>query len=70
MSIGIYLMRLEEKLSNIESENQVLSQQAMTVSPNGKSLSARPRTMIIQRTPKKWEYAQWRSKGGYTYHVY
>ncbi|GJT52189.1 myosin-17-like protein [Tanacetum coccineum] len=44
--------RLEEKLSNIESENQVLRQQALTMSPTGKSLSARPRTMIIQRTPE------------------
>lgn len=44
--------RLEEKLSNIESENQVLRQQALTMSPTGKSMSARPRTMIIQRTPE------------------
>ncbi|GJZ26476.1 hypothetical protein Tco_0570729 [Tanacetum coccineum] len=40
--------RLEEKLSNIESENQVLCQQAPTMSPTGKSLYARPRSMIIQ----------------------
>ncbi|KAI7727087.1 hypothetical protein M8C21_031579, partial [Ambrosia artemisiifolia] len=44
--------RLEEKLSNMESENQVLRQQALTMSPTGKSISARPRTMIIQRTPE------------------
>lgn len=44
--------RLEEKLSNMESENQVLRQQALTMSPTGKSMSARPRTMIIQRTPE------------------
>ncbi|KAF5812476.1 putative myosin ATPase [Helianthus annuus] len=44
--------RLEEKLLNMESENQVLRQQALTMSPTGKSISARPRTMIIQRTPE------------------
>ncbi|KAL9149749.1 hypothetical protein ABFS82_12G126000 [Erythranthe guttata] len=44
--------RLEEKLSNLESENQVLRQQALTMSPTGKSISARPRTTIIQRTPE------------------
>ncbi|KAF9680424.1 hypothetical protein SADUNF_Sadunf06G0119800 [Salix dunnii] len=45
------VQRLEEKLSNSESENQVLRQQALTMSPTGKSLSARPKSMIIQRTP-------------------
>ncbi|KAL6984622.1 hypothetical protein U1Q18_017998, partial [Sarracenia purpurea var. burkii] len=45
------VQRLEEKLSNMESENQVLRQQALTMSPTGKSLSARPKTTIIQRTP-------------------
>ncbi|GER37137.1 myosin XI [Striga asiatica] len=44
--------RLEEKLSNLESENQVLRQQALTMSPTGRSMSARPRTTIIQRTPE------------------
>ncbi|KAF3439646.1 hypothetical protein FNV43_RR17924 [Rhamnella rubrinervis] len=46
------VQRLEDKLSNSESENQVLRQQALTMSPTGKSLSARPRTVIIQRTPE------------------
>lgn len=41
-------IRLEEKLSNLESENQVLRQQALTMSPTGKAVSARPRTTIIQ----------------------
>ncbi|XP_031116312.1 myosin-17-like [Ipomoea triloba] len=45
------VQRLEEKLSNSESENQVLRQQALTMSPTGKTLSARPRTTIIPRTP-------------------
>ena len=39
---------MEEKISNSESENQVLRQQALAVSPTGKALSARPRTVIIQ----------------------
>ncbi|KAK8956163.1 hypothetical protein KSP40_PGU012718 [Platanthera guangdongensis] len=42
--------RMEEKLSNLESENQVLRQQALSISPTGRSLSARQRTMIIPRT--------------------
>ncbi|KAG4929577.1 hypothetical protein JHK85_047091 [Glycine max] len=46
------VQRLEEKISNAESENQVLRQQALAVSPTGKALSARPRTVIIQRTPE------------------
>ncbi|XP_073043958.1 myosin-17-like [Primulina eburnea] len=46
------VQRLEEKLSNLESENQVLRQQALTMSPTGKSISARPRMTIIQRTPE------------------
>ncbi|KAL8040274.1 hypothetical protein ABFX02_10G087500 [Erythranthe guttata] len=45
------VQRLEEKLSNSESENQVLRQQALTMSPTGKAISARSRTMIVQRTP-------------------
>ncbi|VFQ81338.1 unnamed protein product [Cuscuta campestris] len=46
-----YVQRLEEKLSNSESENQVLRQQALTMSPTGKTLSARQKTTIIPRTP-------------------
>ncbi|KAG8367188.1 hypothetical protein BUALT_Bualt16G0046600 [Buddleja alternifolia] len=46
------VQRLEEKLSNLESENQVLRQQALTMSPTGKSISARPRTTIVQRIPE------------------
>ncbi|KAJ6793899.1 myosin-17-like [Iris pallida] len=47
-----YVQRLEEKLSNLESENQVLRQQALAISPTGKALSVRPRTTIVQRTPE------------------
>ncbi|KAI6679691.1 hypothetical protein NL676_033572 [Syzygium grande] len=46
------VQRLEEKLSNTESENQVLRQQALTMSPTGKNLSARPKTIVMQRTPE------------------
>ncbi|XP_044485925.1 myosin-17-like isoform X2 [Mangifera indica] len=42
--------RLAEKVSNLESENQVLRQQALALSPTGRALSARPKTTIIQRT--------------------
>ncbi|CAB4288199.1 unnamed protein product [Prunus armeniaca] len=56
------VQRLEEKLSNTESENQVLRQQALTMSPTGKSLSSRPRTMIIQRTPENGNVLNGESK--------
>ncbi|KAK2412429.1 Myosin family protein with Dil domain-containing protein [Trifolium repens] len=46
------VQRLEEKISNAESENQVLRQQALVASPTGKALTARPRTVILQRTPE------------------
>jgi len=39
------LIRLEEKLSNLESENQVLRQQAVSMAPN-KFLSGRSRSTI------------------------
>ncbi|KAE9609909.1 putative myosin ATPase [Lupinus albus] len=46
------IQRLEDKISNSESENQVLRQQTLAVSPTGKPLSARPRTVIYQRIPE------------------
>ncbi|XP_038995062.1 myosin-17-like [Hibiscus syriacus] len=46
------LQRLEERLSNLESENQVLRQQALSMSPTGRALAARPKTTIFQRTPE------------------
>ncbi|KAE8667135.1 Myosin-12 [Hibiscus syriacus] len=42
----------KEKLSNLESENQVLRQQALSMSPTGRALAARPKTTIFQRTPE------------------
>ncbi|KAH9713487.1 Myosin-17 [Citrus sinensis] len=46
------VQRLAEKVSNLESENQVLRQQALAISPTAKALAARPKTTIIQRTPE------------------
>ncbi|KAE8674157.1 hypothetical protein F3Y22_tig00111769pilonHSYRG00496 [Hibiscus syriacus] len=43
---------LEEKLSNLESENQLHRQQALSMSPTGRALAARPNTTIFQRTPE------------------
>lgn len=40
--------RLEEKIANSESENQILRQQALAVSPTAKALTTRPKTVIIQ----------------------
>lgn len=39
------VIRLEEKLTNLESENQVLRQQAVSMAPN-KFLSGRSRSII------------------------
>ncbi|RVX03646.1 Myosin-17 [Vitis vinifera] len=44
--------RLEEKLSNLESDNQVLRQQALTILATAKALYARPKTPTLQRTPE------------------
>lgn len=38
--------RLEEKLTNLESENKVLRQQALTMAQNNKLLSGRSRSSI------------------------
>ncbi|XP_077248114.1 myosin-11-like [Tasmannia lanceolata] len=45
------LSRLEEKLANIESENKVLRQQAVSMAPNPKFLTARSKS-TIQRSPE------------------
>nr|GMC58944.1 myosin-17-like [Ipomoea batatas] len=46
------VQRLEEKLSNSTSENQVLRQQVLTMSPTEKTISIQPKTPIVQRTPE------------------
>ncbi|XP_010535820.1 PREDICTED: myosin-17 [Tarenaya hassleriana] len=46
------VQRLEEKLSNSESENQVLRQQALAISPTSRTMAVRSKTMILQRTPE------------------
>ncbi|CAL1413951.1 unnamed protein product [Linum trigynum] len=57
------VQRLEEKLSNAESENQVLRQQSLSMSPTGKSLSARPKSALSHRTPKNGNVANGEPKG-------
>nr|CAD1824242.1 unnamed protein product [Ananas comosus var. bracteatus] len=49
--------RLEEKNTNLESENQVLRQQAVVISPTARSLAANPKTTILQRTPENGNVA-------------
>lgn len=39
------MIRLEEKITNLESENQVLRQQAVSMAPN-KFLSGRSRSVV------------------------
>ncbi|CAA7059029.1 unnamed protein product [Microthlaspi erraticum] len=46
------VQRLEEKLSNSESEIQVLRQQALAISPTSRSMATRSKTMILPRTPE------------------
>ncbi|RVW23132.1 Myosin-17 [Vitis vinifera] len=65
-TLGTTLMafRLEEKLSNLESDNQVLHQQALTISATAKALYARPKTPILQAyccLPVYKSLLQWRS---------
>ncbi|CAM6054233.1 unnamed protein product [Sphagnum tenellum] len=45
------LQRMEEKLGNMESENQVLRQQSLVLSPT-KGLSNRFKSTVFQRTPE------------------
>ncbi|GAB2291863.1 hypothetical protein Dimus_026114 [Dionaea muscipula] len=45
------VQRLEEKLSNAESENQILRQQSLAMTPTEKTMPARAQTMILQRSP-------------------
>ncbi|GMH18090.1 hypothetical protein Nepgr_019931 [Nepenthes gracilis] len=56
------VQRLEEKLSNAESENQVLRQQALAMTPTGKLVSARSKTMIAQRSPENGNVANGETK--------
>ncbi|XP_024543080.1 myosin-11 [Selaginella moellendorffii] len=48
--------RSEEKLANLESENQVLRQQALVMSPQ-RTLSNRFKTPVFQRTPENGHLA-------------
>ncbi|GAB2293322.1 hypothetical protein Dimus_027524 [Dionaea muscipula] len=45
------VQRFEEKVLNLESENQVLRQQSLAISPTVRALSARPKSTIIQVFP-------------------
>ncbi|KAG2311288.1 hypothetical protein Bca4012_025720 [Brassica carinata] len=46
------VQRLEEKLSNSESEIQVLRQQALAISPTSRTTPMRSKTMFLPRTPE------------------
>jgi hypothetical protein len=47
----VVVHRMEEKLGNMESENQVLRQQTLVLSPT-KGLSNRFKSTVFQRTPE------------------
>ncbi|KAJ7558148.1 hypothetical protein O6H91_04G026500 [Diphasiastrum complanatum] len=51
------VQRLEEKLSNIESENQVLRQQTLALSPT-QGLSNRFKTLVFQESPPAAQVAK------------
>ncbi|EFH50257.1 predicted protein [Arabidopsis lyrata subsp. lyrata] len=50
------VQRLEEKLSNSESEIQVLRQQALAISPTSRTMATRSKTMLLPRTPENGNY--------------
>ncbi|XP_074563080.1 myosin-17-like isoform X2 [Curcuma longa] len=56
------VQRLEEKLTNLESENHVLRQQAVAISPTSRALTTRSRTTIIQRSPENGNVMNGESK--------
>ncbi|KAL1224094.1 Myosin-5 [Cardamine amara subsp. amara] len=47
------VQRFQEKVSNLESENKILRQQTLSISPTTRALALRPKTTIYQRTPEK-----------------
>ncbi|XP_042387106.1 myosin-17-like isoform X2 [Zingiber officinale] len=46
------IRRLEDKVSNLASENQVLRQQALSISPTSRALVMHPKATIFPRTPE------------------
>ncbi|XP_074565345.1 myosin-17-like isoform X2 [Curcuma longa] len=46
------IRRLEEEVSNLASENQVLRQQALSISPTSRVLAVHPKATIFPRTPE------------------
>ncbi|XP_042395963.1 myosin-17-like isoform X2 [Zingiber officinale] len=56
------VQRLEEKLTNLESETHVLRQQAVAISPTSRALTTRPRTTIIQRNTENGNVMNGESK--------
>uniref|UniRef100_M4DUB2 Uncharacterized protein n=1 Tax=Brassica campestris TaxID=3711 RepID=M4DUB2_BRACM len=56
------VQRLEEKLSNSESEIQVLRQQALAISPTSRTMPTRSRTMLLPRTPENGSHLNGETK--------
>lgn len=58
------VQRFQEKVSNLESENKVLRQQSLAVSPATRALALRPKTTIIQmqRTPERFTFSNGETK--------
>ncbi|XP_042444067.1 myosin-17-like [Zingiber officinale] len=46
------IRRLGEEVSNLASENQVLCQQALSISPTSRVLTVHPKAAIVPRTPE------------------
>ncbi|KFK43939.1 hypothetical protein AALP_AA1G194000 [Arabis alpina] len=56
------VQRFQEKVSNLESENKILRQQSLSISPTTRALALRPKTTIIQRTPEKDTFSNGETK--------
>ncbi|ESQ35040.1 hypothetical protein EUTSA_v10006551mg [Eutrema salsugineum] len=56
------VQRFQEKVSNLESENKVIRQQSLAVSPTTRALALRPKTTIIQRTPERNTFSNGETK--------
>ncbi|CAN8292826.1 unnamed protein product [Cochlearia groenlandica] len=56
------VQRFQEKVSSLESENKVLQQQSLAISPASRASAVRPKTVIFKRTPEKDAYSNGEAK--------
>ncbi|CAH2037137.1 unnamed protein product [Thlaspi arvense] len=56
------VQRFQEKVSNLESENKVIRQQSLALSPTSRALALRPKSIILQRTPERKTFSNGETK--------